>query len=433
MIDNLKAYVHEDFYAIEYLKNNIVYLHGKMPDNVKEYLEYKFEQLPELSFLIANKVILEGINLPIDSLFILNGTNLDEKELTNLIGRVNRLDQVFGAKKNLAKLLPMVHFVNSEEYNRKNSKLENKIKLLKNSTFLDKVKNPLLAAFDPEQLDDDENQTVQKKCKEIIADEEMFFSIPKDPIQELKRKMISLGMNTIYTITNDLCSNIHQKIITLLEHPRLNEIHFLDKLRYIFVRHNDKEITDREFGRLKNDLAIAYYKMFFENRKKSLKENIATEVLYFQRRVAAGDSQLYIGESYGEIPYTTTGQGAFHNVYIDLRTKTKQQMVNIAIVKQKLEEDFVSYKLHMFFQIMYDYALLTQDDYHTILYGTTDPKKLRLVKMGLTINIINRLDEDRQLQNIFIDSNYNLNTNDEFDKYRQRVDDFYRFELSKFL
>ena len=58
-----------------------------------------------------------------------------------------------------------------------------------------------------------------------------------------------------------------------------------------------------EFARLKNDKAIAYYKMFFENRKLSLKENIAREVAYFQRRVAEGDSLMYIGESYGERAY----------------------------------------------------------------------------------------------------------------------------------
>ena len=101
IIKNLKAYVHEDFYVIDYLKKGIVYLHGKMPDNIKEYLEYKFSQISQLKFLIANKVILEGINLPIDSIFILSGRNLQGKELTNLIGRVNRLDQVFGISNNL--------------------------------------------------------------------------------------------------------------------------------------------------------------------------------------------------------------------------------------------------------------------------------------------------------------------------------------------
>ncbi len=149
---------------------------------------------------------------------------------------------------------------------------------------------------------------------------------------------------------------------------------------------------------MKNDKAIAYYKMFFENRKKSLKENVASEVLYFQRRVVEGDSMLYIGESYGEIPYQSIGRDAHRNVYVDLGTKSKKQMANIAIIKQKLEEDFVSYKLHMFFQLMNDYEMLSKEEYQKIIYGTTDKKKLHLVKTGLTMNIINRLEADKQLE-----------------------------------
>ena len=44
---------------------------------MKEYLEYKYSQIPELQFIIANKVILEGINLPISSLFVLNGKHFN--------------------------------------------------------------------------------------------------------------------------------------------------------------------------------------------------------------------------------------------------------------------------------------------------------------------------------------------------------------------
>ena len=58
---------------------------------------------------------------------------------------------------------------------------------------------------------------------------------------------------------------------------------------------------------------------------------------------------------------------------------------------------------------------------------------MQLVKMGLTINIINRLDSDGQLKNISIDDNNNLIPNDAFKAYKDKVDDFYRFELNKFL
>lgn len=430
VIKNLKEYVHDEFYAIEYIKKGIIYLHGKMPDNVKEYLEYKYSQIPELQFIIANKVILEGINLPISSLFVLNGTNLYGKDLTNLIGRVNRLNLVFSQPPKLGLLMPQVHFVNSEEYNRRRGNFENKIRLLRSSVFADNVKNPTLENFD---IENKENKDNVDKCKEIVENESIFFAVAEDPIQELKRQMISLGMNTIYTISDELCQTILEKINRIKDRPELHESHFLERLRYLFIRHCDSNIIDNEFARLKNDKAIAYYKMFFKNRKQSLKENIAREVAYFQRRIAEGDCLMYIGESYGERAYVTTGREAYHNVYIDLSGKSSRQLANIAIVKQKIEEDFVSFKLRMFFQLILDYSILSEDEYYEILYGTTDRKKIYLVKTGLTINLINRLEKDNQLQNITFDRNGNLVTNALFDAYLKGADDFYRFELSRFL
>lgn len=431
VIRNLKKYVHDEFYVIDYLRKGIIYLHGKMPDNVKEYLECKYSEIPDLQFIIANKVILEGINLPISSLFILNGTNLYGKDLINLIGRVNRLDQVFTQSPRLDLLMPKVHFVNSDEYNRKNGNFENKIQILQSSVFEDKVKNPILDNFNwddaAKKNDNDE------KCKEIVKNEELFFSDSNGPIQELKRKMIALGMNNIYTITDELCQTILGKIDRIKNHPKLHEGHFLERLRYLFIRHCDGSIVDDEFARLKNDKAIAYYKMFFNNRKKSLKENIAREVAYFKRRISEGDSLMYIGESYGEQPYTLTGRNSYHNVYVDLSRKTNRQLVNIAIVKQKVEEDFVCFKLRMFFQLMLDYFILSEDEYYEIIYGTTDRKKIHLVKTGLTINLINRLENDDQLKNINIDKNGNLVTNHKFDTYLKDADDFYRFELNRIL
>lgn len=431
VVRNLKEYVHDEFYAIEYLQKGIIYLHGKMPDNVKEYLEYKYSQIPDLQFIIANKVILEGINLPISSLFILNGTNLYGKDLTNLIGRVNRLDQVFTQPPRLDLLMPKVHFVNSDEYNRKNGNFENKIRLLRSSVFEDKVKNPILDNFNWDNAA--KNNDNDEKCKEIIKNEELFFSDSNDPIQELKRKMIALGMNNIYTITDELCQTILGKIDRIKNHPKRHERHFLERLHYLFIWHCEESIVDDEFARLKNDKAIAYYKMFFNNRKKSLKEKIAREVAYFKRRISEGDSLMYIGESYGEQPYTLTGRNSYHNVYVDLSRKTNRQLVNIAIVKQKVEEDFVSFKLRMFFQLMLDYFILSEDEYYEIIYGTTDRKKIHLVKTGLTINLINRLENDDQLKNIIIDKNGNLVTNHKFDTYLKDADDFYRFELNRIL
>jgi len=55
--------VYPDFYVVDTLKSGVIYLHGRMPDIIKEYLEYKFNNLSILKYIVANTVILEGINI----------------------------------------------------------------------------------------------------------------------------------------------------------------------------------------------------------------------------------------------------------------------------------------------------------------------------------------------------------------------------------
>lgn len=430
----LETYVHKDFYVIEYLKKGIIYIHGKMPDNIKEYLAYKFSQLPEIKFLIANNVILEGINLPIDSLFILSGENLHYKELVNLIGRVNRLDYVFGAENNLNKLIPKIHFVNNDEYNRKNGNLKNKIKLVQKKVFSDEIDNPLLKNFKMKEKNEDKNK--QEKYNTIVSDDICFFSKQISEVQILKQKIIALNISSIYKPADNFYELILNQINTLKYNKEMKKMHVFDRLYYIFINMLEKYIIDDEFKRLKNKEAITYYKMYFLNRKKTLKEHVTSEVKYFEKRIQNGNSLLYIGKSFGEVPYENLNNKKNKNnknVYIDLSKKNKKQMVNIAVVKQKIEDDFVNNKLQKFFQLMYDYNLLTLDEYNEIVYGTNDKEKLYLIKMGLTINIINDLESAGQLTNVKVDVNGNLYTEKDFEDYRKNLDDYLKFELSRLL
>lgn len=424
----LKKYVHEDFYAVEYLRKGIIYLHGKLPDNVKDFLEHKFSKVQDIKSVIANSVILEGINLPIDSLFIMSGHGLTKNKLVNLIGRVNRLDRIFQNTPHLEKLFPKVHFLNSDIYDRKNGNMKSKIKLLKESSISDELKNPLLKNYDISK----EEPKDRKVRKEIISKEDCFFSDQLEGWHKLKKDMIALNMNAIYVLSDELCQRIFSQINEFSKkNDRLN-IHFLDRLQRIFVTSVIQYIKDDEFIRLNNDRAINYYKLFFENRNKSLKELIELHIKRFKFLINKNKPPLlYVGKSFGEV--FSSNQNQKSKVYVDLSTKNKKQLVNLAIIKQKLEEDFVSYKLHMFFQLMYDYDLLTIDEYNSIIYGSTDLQKIKLVKMGLTMNLINKLNDDDQLKNITVDQNGNINGNSEFSSYKEKLDDFLKFELDKYI
>ena len=430
IINALKQYVDEDFLVISALKKGLIYLHGKMPEIIKDYLESKFSEIEGIRFLVANKVILEGINLPIDSLFILNARNLQGKDLTNLIGRVNRLGYIFASPTKLERLMPPVHFVNSDKYNMVNGNLERKIRLLRSSVFKDKVKNPVLANFDTEAAIKDR---VVEKCQKLVENEEVFFTDQKSPDKKLKQRMIALGMNSIYELSDEFCHVLLLKINKIKSQHTLKDTHFLERLQMVFINDVEEYILDHEFLRLSNNKAISYYKKYYRDRKKSLKEQIQSEIAYYYRRINEGDFLMYIGESFGEEAYPVVGNDAHRKVYLNLRGKTRAELANIAIIKQKLEEDFTSFKLRMFFQLMVEYDLLTQEEYQEIVFGTTDPKKIELSKLGLSLRLVSRLDEDSQLSNIGFDENGNIYTNEVFEEYRSSADDFYRFELDRYI
>lgn len=97
LINELGQLVHPDFKMVKYIKKGIIYLHAKLPSNIKNYLLKYVRESNQIKHLVANSVILAGMNLPIDNLFYISGySNL--RDLYNLIGRVNRINEIFSKK-----------------------------------------------------------------------------------------------------------------------------------------------------------------------------------------------------------------------------------------------------------------------------------------------------------------------------------------------
>ncbi|MGJ7913070.1 DEAD/DEAH box helicase [Neobacillus sp. LXY-1] len=439
--EDLSNFVHEDFYMINLLTKGVVYLHGKLPDIVKEYLEFKFKDISNLRYVVANSVILEGINLPIDTLFILNTHSMNGKTLTNLIGRVNRLNNIFNGYSNqLHKLLPQVHFVNNDIYNRANGKMENKIKTLRSNIFEDRIENPTLESFNLDDLKIDKNnkQAAEEKFRLIKENEDLLMTTGDDKNGELKRYLINSGLESVYDITiSQFLTKLNNQIETAAKGNIENwsELGIIDKIYTVFIKDVKDYIQDFEFLRLTNEHARNYYKMYLQvNRTNSLKENITLTFHYFKKRVKEGNSLFYMGASYGEVK-RETGNYAENNkeVYVDLSSKSDSEIINLAIVKLKIEDDFVNYHLNKLIVALYDFSLITQDEYHLAVYGTNDEKKINLIKTGLSLSLITKLQKDNQLNNISLDSNNNLMTNSAFEIYKKSMQGFYRFELDKFL
>lgn len=444
-IDNirniLEKEVHSKFYAIEYLKYGVVYLHGQLPDLVKEFLEYKYKTEKSLKYVIANTVILEGMNLPIECLFILNTRNLNGKELINLIGRVNRLNDIFSQKENnLRKLTPDVHFMNNIFHHRKGSSMTNKIRLLRNRTFSDTVKNPILKEFDiDKQSKGKTNKELYIKNIQAIQENEKFLSEASDNIEnQIRKYLIESGIVEYfhYDDMDELVKKINRRVQfqriqkSLKETTDWDSYTILEKIHAFFILNFDI-IKDFEINRLANIAARNYYENFILiGRKRSLKQNIIAQVKYFKKIALSNQPKFYFGKSYGEVALK---EGGKNKIYVDLSGQNESKLINLAIIKLKMEDNFVSFKLNKFIIMLYDFDLITKEEYNLYIYGTTDESKINLTKFGLSISLINRLSNDGQLTNLSFDDYNNLVANDNFKSFINEEDELYRFEVMRYL
>jgi len=450
IIETLQKEVHKSFYVIDYVKKGVIYIHAKIPNIIKEYLEAKFKETAEIKYIVANSVILEGVNLPIDTIFITtNGTgnkneHLKVKDLINLVGRANRLNEVFGKdKKSLSGLISKIHFLNHEDFQGKYS-IKSSLRALREYSFKDVVKNPLIENYDIEKLDFSGSNEEKEKRKEkykiedanLIQFSEFVLEIPKSLNEKIKKYVIENSIDLFFT-------NVDQAVELILKNMSNYKFSSEDKIvnivREIFLNDNEHNIKDFELERLKNESARKYYNNFLEvTQKQHLNERIKNTIDYFKIKARTDDPYLFIGSSYGEVPRQSkkiySNQYYESKVYIDLR-KADNILANIAIAKLKIEEDFVSFKLNSLIAFLYEFEVISQDYYFYHIYGTTNTKIIKLVRFGLSVNIINKLENDKVLYMLDFDQNGNLvvKFDGDFNLYLRLQPELFQFEVRKYL
>lgn len=430
----IKDEISEDIDLVKLIQKGLIYLHGKQPTILKEFLEYQYKDIPDLNYIIANSVILEGINFPIDTLFITSTYGLNVKDLNNLIGRVNRLNYVF--KSSLSKLVSNIHFIDSAEFTDRKSNMYNKLSLLREHTFYDENKNPLLENYKAEDLGIPKAELAKQKEKDnkLINFTEFLIKDNNPSLENrIKRSFIENNIDDFYRDMDSIIPYIigNFEIIS-------NKDDVISTIYEVFIMNIEDQIKDYEIERLKNEKARRYYKNYIDIiQLLSLKDKIRSTLQYFENKSQdINDSHLFIGSSFGEVVNPSPRYQNYEylqEVYINLHGKTRQQLANIALVKIKLEEDFVSFKLKKLITFLYDLELITKDAYLLAVYGTVDENLINLTRIGLGPNIIRILKENNQTQNITFDQNGNLISNDAFRVFLTNQSELFKFEITKYV
>ena len=430
----IETEISEDINVVQYVLKGIVYLHGKMPTILKEYLEYNYKEVSEFKYVIANSVILEGINFPIDNLYITSTYGLNAKGLNNLIGRVNRLNYVF-KENSIHKIISKIHFVDSETYTDSRSNMINKIVLLREHTFTDENKNPLLENYNVDNLtlSRQEKESRIIKDRKIIDATNFLINIDADNLSD------RIKLNFIENNIDDFYKNIETVIPIIISNSQKisNPDDVIHTIFEVFIQNLGYEIKDFEVERLKNEKARNYYKYYIDLFQLfGLKDKIKDTVKYFEIKAKTDDPFLYIGTSFGDVarPSAVYNNSEIQQeVYINLQDKNKQRLANIALIKIKLEEDFVSFKIKKLIAFLFDFNLISEKAYYLAVYGTTDLNLINLTRIGLGPNIIKLLNENDQIKNIQFDNNGNLISNNFFRHFIISQPELVKFEINKYV
>lgn len=383
-LDAISDFLHPQYNLLDCIRSGIAYHHGGMPDVIRLYVENLFTKVPGMRFIVTNSTLLEGVNIPAEKIFILDNrigsAALTKAQFKNLIGRVCRFSEVFNTDSgNLDLLEPAIYLIKGR-YARENANIYNFLRKTAKSDLVieDKVEN-LLLIDDTNTLSDDQQEDLHDSLQYLE-------NIERDTVdvKDVAYATSVLGelcfKNNVYDF--DILQS-EQQLLDNYENTGITEINspqaFMDALFNVFIE--DIDIKDENFKRLRNEDARKFYSMILEWRStgSSYKQMIAKFLKYWRKQTI-----IYAGRKWGEIPFD---ENNFREFYVDLRTKSETEKINLAIHRIKEEQDYVDNNLIKYIEIYNDLGLMDTDFYEKIKYGTSDKIMICLLKNGFSLDL----------------------------------------------
>lgn len=386
--ENISDYLQPQYNLLACLRKGIIYHHGSVPDTIRIYIEDLYKREPAIKYVITSSTLLSGVNLPADRMFILDNkrgrSNLSHDAFKNLVGRVCRFNEIFDQNKGtLQRLEPQIYLVFGEYFAQNancESFLQNVAKV--ELKYKDDVENVLLS----HAKIDSSNAAGLRQSSEFVENYEngIIENYRERYTQtDIGKACIMNGISEIdifsHEITMQQKADIYQST-----HLKVSDTDQLLTLIYdLFIQYLPDDNADN-LKRLENKEARNFYAMMLGWRadNKSYAEMIGLFVGYWRQLYQRNkEVTIYVGK-WGDIKRP----GSNVAYYTKLDDKNRTQIVNLAIVHIKEEQDFIDNVLIKYVEVLYDLGLLEDTFYAQIKYGTDDETTICLLKNGLSLS-----------------------------------------------
>lgn len=386
--DNISEYLQPQYNLLTCLRRGIIYHHGSVPDVIRIYIEDLYKKEDAVKYVITSSTLLSGVNLPAERMFILDNkrgkSNLSHDSFKNLVGRVCRFSEIFNDETGkLHRLEPQIYLVfgnffaqnaNCESFLRKVAKV--------GQNYKDTVDNVLLS----EAKITADNEEKIRHASEFI---ENYENGVVENYQERYTSTVS-GKACIMNGITEFDVFAHEVTIQqqVDEYQSRNlkisdSNTLLEAINELFIQHLPDNGTE-SLKRLENKEARNFYSMMFEWRvkNKSYTEMISLFVGYWHKLYEKNRNvMVYVGK-WGDIKRP----GSNVTRYTKFVGKNRTQVVNLAIVRIKEEQDFIDNTLIKYVEVLHDVDLIEDGFYSQIKYGTDDERVICLIKNGLSLS-----------------------------------------------
>lgn len=415
---DLIEFIGEDYYIIDTIKKGVIYIHGEMPDLIKFYLLDIYRKNENIKYLFTNSSILEGVNTPSDALFIyeynIGRGIMKPQDFINLRGRINRINEIVKSN-DLGRLVCETHFNCKSDSAR--AKIRNEIiNPCYGIVHEDNVKNEYLEKF---PLEDNSSEFISslKQIKLIDDDIDIKEIFDEEIINDNNMVINQCLLNDIFL--NSSQKNELEERLLKYHNSKINNIdELLSAMNEIF-RLGDSD--DIEISRLHNNEARNFYSMMLKwlVDGKNIKEKSSRMTNYYLRQPQ--NELIYIGKR-GEICAELIGSklvvcdNCQSNYRVDknnmplrlskvwiINNHDKRKLYNMCVIKVKVEEDFISFKLMPYIESLkeIDNTIIDETLYNLIKYNSDDKFEIELIKEGLSIYLARELNNPLYKKYIF--------------------------------
>ena len=390
-IKHISEYINPEYTLVKCLRKGIAYHHGSVPDTIRSYIEHLYKKYSELKYLLTTSTLLEGVNVPATKMFILDNRkgngNLSKSQFKNLIGRICRFNEIFDLQNGgLEKLEPEIYFV-FDSYYKQNANIRDFIQqtMKVDAKICDNAENILLESVsitdgnrselgDAESFIENYQPNSLKNYNGNYATTEIGKACIKNAISFSEINVFEEEKNMQNSVQT--WKSYSAKIDTVAE--------LLKAISEIFVPAID-ESTNYVICRLKHEATRRYYGMLlgWKVNNESLSKIIMYTVNYWRSKLKNEKNPIvYVGK-WGDV----TKNNGIKKHWTYIARKTSSELINLAIVRIKEEQDFIDNNVMRFVEVLNDCQMLDNRLYLQLKYGTTNPDEIVLVRNGISLNL----------------------------------------------